>query len=148
MTNLMARLIFLALSLCCCNSFAETQSPSHFGLFVYSNFCVSPMSDDLNGLRITLRRLPDGDMLVYEYTDGSTHALMAEKLNLDDRARTLRFEVHDPDGSSAHLSGKISSDGRVLTLRGMLFQDASTVITLTKTSDLAAPVPKCKGMPE
>jgi hypothetical protein len=148
MANLMARLTFLAVSLCCCDSFAGTPSPPRFGLFVYSNFCISPMSDDLHGARITLRRLSDGDMLVYEYTDGSTHALIAEKLTLDDRAGTVQFEVRALDGAGARLSGKFSGDGRVLKLRGMLYEDEGAVITLTKTRDLGGRVAQCKETPK
>lgn len=121
---------------------AGARSVPPVGTFIYSNFCVSPMSDDLHGTRITLRRLADGDMLVYEYTDGSTHALLAEKLALDD-AGALRFEIHDRAGNAA-VTGTFSADGSALRVRGLLFDDPDHVTALQRVTDLAAPVAKCQ----
>jgi hypothetical protein len=139
----MARVLFLAGLLGCGNGIAEAKSVPRFGIFVYSNFCISPMSSDLYGARVTLRRLADGDMLIYEYTDGSTHALVAEKFMLDEKSRTLRFELHDPAGSNASVSGKFSNDGSALLLRGMLFEGADRITALKRVMDFASPAGEC-----
>lgn len=132
----------LAVLFSACSGLAAAKNPAHLGTFMYSNFCVSPMSGDLYGTRITLRRLADGDMLVYEYTDGSTHALMAEKLALDD-AGAVRFEIHDRAGNAA-VTGKFSADGSALRARGLLLDDPDHVTALQRVTDLAAPVAKCQ----
>ncbi|MDB5756399.1 MAG: hypothetical protein JWR56_2827, partial [Massilia sp.] len=62
------RFISVVMALCFCNGLAAAKSLPRYGVFVYSNFCVSPMSGDLGGDRITLLRFADGDTLVYEYT--------------------------------------------------------------------------------
>ncbi|MDB5935141.1 MAG: hypothetical protein JWQ01_2485 [Massilia sp.] len=128
------------------SSLADAKGLPRFGVSVYSNFCISPMSDDLYGARITLRRMPNGDnMLVYEYNDGSDHALFARALALDEKSGTLRFELHDPAGLDASVAGQFSRDGSSLMLRGMLFEEPTRVIALKRVTDFASPVGKCLG---
>jgi hypothetical protein len=136
--------VVFAASLGSCSSHAAMPSLPRYGIFVYSDFCVSPMSGDLGSSRISLHRFWDGDSLVYEYTDGSTHALLAEELTVDVAARTLQFKVRHPNGGTAQLSGQFSKDGQVLILRGILFNDPEKSYKLKRISNFATPVPACK----
>lgn len=130
-------------ALCFCTNFATAKNLPRYGMFVYSNFCISAGSGDLNGNRITLRRLSDGDSLIYEYTDGSTHVVVADKLVLNAKSGTLRFEAHAEGDLNAIVSGRISGDGDTLTVRGLLFNEETT-FELRRTVNFAAPVKICK----
>jgi len=112
--------------------------------FIYSDFCVSKQSDDLYGTRITLRRLADGDLLIYEYNDGSTRALVAEGLAVDPKSGTLSFSVRDPDGGLTQMTGQFSHGGRALTLKTPLFGDPKRVYTLARVDDPGAAARACK----
>jgi hypothetical protein len=136
--------LVLMVSLACADSFAATLRLPRYGVFVYSNFCRSAMSGDLYGVRVTLHRFWDDDMLVYEYTDGSTHALVAQDLTLDSGSRSVSFKLRDADVGAAQLSGQLSADGRTLMLRGVPFEDPKAVFKLVRNMDFAARVPDCK----
>lgn len=125
-------------------SLAATGMP-RYGVFVFSNFCVSPMSDDLGGNRITLRRLADGDTLVYEYTDGSTHAMMAKSFTLDATSGALQFTVDAEAGPASTVSGNIAHDGQSVTLHGFPFQ-GDTRQTLLRVTNFAARTSACKPL--
>jgi hypothetical protein len=142
----MFRFISVVLALCACNGVATAKGLPRYGVFVYSSFCISPMSGDLGGDRMTLIRLADGDTLVYEYTDGSTHALIARELALDGNSETLRFEVNVQGAAKSAVSGNFSADGRSLTLQGLPFQGENKN-TLLLVTDFAAPVAECKPLP-
>lgn len=113
-----------------------------FGVFVYSSFCVSPMSGDLGGNRITLSRFADGDSLVFEYTDGSTHALIASALTFGAKSRSLRFDVDVEGEPRSTISGSFSPDGKELSLRGLPF-GSGTPSTLAQVKNFAAPLKPC-----
>lgn len=129
-----------------CGAPAAAKGLPRYGVFVYSNFCVSHQSGDLYGDRITLRKFADGDSLIYEYTDGSTHALVANAVTLDPGAGTLRFEVSGPGVEKAIVSAQFSRDGRHLTEQGMPFR-GDTTLTLTRMADFGAAIPECKLLP-
>jgi len=133
----------MALWLCFFSGFAVAKNMPRHGIFVYSNFCISKMSGDLYGNRITLRRQFDGDSLIYEYTDGSTHIVVADNLVLDEKSDTLSFEVHVQGGSNTIVSGKFIDDGRSLNVRGMLFDEGAT-FSLKRVVNFGAPLPDCK----
>jgi hypothetical protein len=140
------RFISVVMALCFCNGLATAKSLPRYGVFVFSNFCVSPMSGDLGGDRITLLRFADGDKLVYEYTDGSTHAVIANGLTLDARSETLRFEIDVQGESKSTVSGKFSRDARNLTLRGLPFRGEKKY-TLVRETDFAPHLKECKPLP-
>lgn len=140
------RFISVALALGVCSGVAAAKGLPRYGVFVYSSFCVSPMSGDLGGDRVTLRRSADGDLLVYEYTDGSTHAIIASGPALEVKSETLRFEVNVQGAAKATVSGDFSPDGRQLTVHGLPFQGDSKN-TLLRVTDFAAPLAKCKPLP-
>jgi len=134
-------LIFFAIL--CYGNFSSAKDMPRYGIFVYSNFCSSAMSGDLYGNRITLRRLIDGDTLIYEYTDGSTHVVVADHLALDPKSGKLSFEIHADGDLNTIVSGKLSSDGDSLTVKGMLFDEEAT-FTLKLISDFSLPIQRCK----
>jgi len=143
--SLISKLVVVtAASFSLCHSYAATPSLPRYGIFVYSDFCTSPMSRDMYGSRISLRRFRDDDSLIYEYTDGSTHPLVAEALTLDGAAGTLHFKVRPSGSETAQLSGTISKDGQTLVLRGVLFEEPKRVYTLKRITNFSAPIPTCK----
>lgn len=146
-TNFVTRFRFISAvwALCACHGVSAAQGLPRYGAFVYSNFCVSPMSGDLGGDRMTLIRLADGDTLVYEYTDGSTHALVATELKLDATSATLRFDVKVQGAATSTVSGNFSADGRRLTVHGLPFRGENNY-TLLRVTDFAAPVAQCKPL--
>jgi hypothetical protein len=137
------RFIGVVVALCLCDGAAAAAKPPRYGVFVYSSFCISPMSGDLGGNRITLHRFPDGDTLVYEYTDGRTHALLASELTLDAPFEALRFAVNVQDGSKWKVAGKVSPDGQSLTVHGLPFQGGN-YDTLVRVTDFAAHPEACR----
>lgn len=132
-----------AVALFLCNGAIAAAPASHFGVFVYANFCVSAMSGDLYGNRMTLLRSPDATTLLFEYTDGSTHGLVATDLKLDTPHDTISFAVQVEGAPRSALSGAFSPDGQSVTLHGLPFGgDEATV--LTRVTNFAAPAKNCK----
>ncbi len=101
------------------------------------------MSGDLYGSRITLRRLRDDETLLYEYTDGATHLVMAEKLQFDPGTGKISFEVHAGGSLDTTVVGVFSDHGKQLTVQGLLFNEAAKQ-TLRRVSNLSAPLPGCR----
>jgi hypothetical protein len=126
------------------DDYAASHDVPGLGTVIYSDFCVSRQSDDLYGTRITLRRLADGDLLIYEYNDGSMHALVAEGLVVDPKSGSVQFSVQNPDGGMTQISGQFASGGRALTLKTPLFGDPKRVYTLARVDRLGAAAPVCK----
>jgi len=109
---------------------------------VYSNFCISQESGDLYGNRITLRRLTDGDSLIYEYDDGSTKSVVAENLVVNQNSRKITFDIYAEGNLAATISGQLSKDGKKLAVHGLLFDEESTV-NLKLVKDLSAAIHQC-----
>lgn len=129
-------------ALCLCSASAFAADLPRYGVFVYSSFCVSALSDDVGGNRVTWRRAADGDLLVYEYTDGSTHALIARALTIDPKSHAVRFDVSVEGEPTSTIAGYFSADGQKLILRGFPFQGGSPE-TLVRVTNLAAPIKTC-----
>jgi len=132
----------IALLLSICSGLAVSKDIPHYGIFVYSNFCISQESGDLYGNRITLRRLTDGDSLIYEYDDGSTKSVVAENLVVNQNSRKITFDIHAEGNLVATISGQLSKDGQKLAVHGLLFDEASTV-NLKLVKDLSAAIHQC-----
>lgn len=137
-----SRLCGTIMALGLCHGAGAASNLPRYGVLVYSSFCFSPMSGDLGGDRITLHRFPDGDTLVYEYTDGSTHALIAHDLMLDTTARTLQFAVDPRHEAPSTISGAISRDGNWITVQGLPFR-GHLAQTLVRVKNVAAPIRRC-----
>ena len=137
------RLAVAVVTVCVSHCAIAAPAAPLYGVFVYSNFCVSPQSGDMYGNRITLLRSPDGTMLLFEYTDGSAHGVVATDLKLDTPHDTISFAVQ-PDGAPAStVSGKFSPDAQSVTLRGIPFA-RPTPQTLPRITDFATPAKNCK----
>jgi hypothetical protein len=125
------------------NNIANSKDMPRYGVLVYSNLCTSEMSGDLEGNRITLRRLVDGDTLIYEYDDGSTHLVIADELKLDSKSGEISFKIHADGNLNTVVSGRFSKDGESLKVKGMLFEESTTFI-LKRVSDFSLPLQHCK----
>lgn len=82
------------------------------GTFVFADLCTAPESGERAGRRITLRRSPTGDVLVYETASQSAQA---ESLTLDDDTKALSFLVGGERGSVA-FHGTMAMDALVGTV--------------------------------
>ncbi|MBR7777279.1 hypothetical protein [Undibacterium rugosum] len=135
------RLIYLSLSLLFCD-LAAANGISEYGVYVYSNFCISKMSGDLTGNRITLIRTADGDKVIYEYDDGQTNTLVAKKTGIDNSSRKMEFLLNDSGGVTTVINGEFSKDGKSLMLHHALYGNSAT--TLNLISDFSIPITYCK----
>ena len=82
------------------------------GTFVFADLCTAPESGERAGRRITLRRSPTGDVLVYETASQSAQA---ESLTVDDDTKTLSFLVGGERGNVA-FRGTLATDALVGTV--------------------------------
>ncbi|MFL6660246.1 MAG: hypothetical protein ACJ8GW_19325 [Massilia sp.] len=127
------------------DSFAAAKPLPEFWTAIYANACVSPQSGDLYATRITIHRMHDSDLLVYEFTDGSTHAQVASELTFDEAKRTISFTIGDENNQSKSLSATLSPDRRMLTVHGALFVEPGINYVLKKVTNVLAPFPPCSG---
>lgn len=121
---------------------AEKEIPHQYGVFVYSNFCRSEMSGDLYGNRITILKVIDGDTVVFEYTDGSTHAVIANNLSFEEMTGKISFEVRVDKDLHSIIVGNFSADRENLRITGAPF-DEDLNFDLKKIHDFKAPYPFC-----
>ncbi|GJE18691.1 hypothetical protein [Methylobacterium marchantiae] len=82
------------------------------GTFVYADLCTEAGSGERAGRRITLKRSPSGDVLVYETASRSSQA---ENLTLDDETKALSFLVGGEEGSFA-FHGTLATDALIGTV--------------------------------
>ncbi|WP_336490545.1 hypothetical protein [Methylobacterium nigriterrae] len=87
------------------------------GTYVYADLCTLPASGELAGRRVTLRRSPNGDGLVYEMVRGA--ALVPAQgagLALDDATKALAFTA-ETEGGPVTFRGTAAADALTGTLR-------------------------------
>lgn len=84
------------------------------GTFVYADLCTSADSGERAGRRITLKRSPTGDMLLYEAASLPS-AARAETVSLDDATKSLAFMVGTQSGALA-FHGTLATDALVGTI--------------------------------
>ncbi|GEP05170.1 hypothetical protein [Methylobacterium oxalidis] len=79
---------------------SEAQPGWVSGTYVYADLCTLPASGDLSGHRITLRRSPNGNGLVYEVGRQGSGPVAATgpALVVDDAARTVAFTAETEAG--------------------------------------------------
>lgn len=96
------------------------------GTYVYADLCTRSASGNLSGRRITLRRSPNGNGLVYEVGEGAgLVAATGPALVVDDAARTVAFTAETEAGPISFegtlapdlLSGTLSDASGVHPLR-------------------------------
>ena len=92
------------------------------GTYVYADLCTLPASGGLGGHRVTLRRSPKGDGLVYESGGGRDRVLApapGTDLALDDDTKALAFRAETEDGPVS-FRGTLSTEA----LTGILHDEA------------------------
>jgi len=86
------------------------------GTYVYADLCTQPQTGGLAGRRITLRRSPNGDDLVFETASGTAAtALRAGEVGIDDATKQVAFSV-DTDSGPVRFRGTAAVDGLAGTL--------------------------------
>lgn len=101
------------------------------GTFVYADLCTDPNAGRLEGRRVTVKRSPNGDGVLYEAASGAnTTPVPAEVLSIDDGTQQIAFSVESASGpmrfqgvaAADVLSGTLSdgSSERPLRLRRVL----------------------------
>ncbi|GJE55739.1 MULTISPECIES: hypothetical protein [Methylobacterium] len=101
------------------------------GTFVYADLCTDPSAHRLEGRRVTVRRSPNGNGVLYEAAAGTAVTpVPAEVLSIDDGTREIAFTVESEAGpvrfqgiAAADVLAGTLSDGsgdRPLRLRRVL----------------------------
>lgn len=119
---------------------APAPLPRH-GLVVFSSQCVSEQSDDLYGMRLTLRRIGNVDDAIVERADFATEVVWP--VAIDSARGQLSFTAHAGPSSSAPVRGVLSHDGRTLTLTGLPDAPADYREVLTRVTDFSRRTPRC-----
>lgn len=87
------------------------------GTFVYADLCTRPDSGEASGRRITVRRSPNGDGVLYEAAPRGLEApARAAEIVLDDATGALAFTAETDDGR-VEFQGTARGDVLVGTLR-------------------------------
>ncbi|GEP11324.1 hypothetical protein [Methylobacterium gnaphalii] len=80
------------------------------GTFVYANLCTNPSAGRLEGRRVTLKRSPNGNGVLYEAASGAkTAQIPADRLSIDDTTQQISFTVESADGL-LHFQGIAAAD--------------------------------------
>ncbi|MCE4225845.1 hypothetical protein HCU64_19005 [Methylobacterium sp. C25] len=80
------------------------------GTFVYANLCTDPDAGRLEGRRVTLRRSPNGNGVLFETAAGDkTAPIAADALSIDDTTQQISFTVESADGP-LHFQGTAAAD--------------------------------------
>ena len=99
---------------------AQAAQPiSRFGIFVYSQLCYSAQSGDVDGFRIVLLRLPEGDSVFFEEADGAIMEPLIGNAMIDPKTSEISFEIRVPNIPSddpIRFRGTIDSDNLTGTL--------------------------------
>lgn len=101
------------------------------GTFVYADLCTNPDAGRLEGRRVTVKRSPNGDGVLYEAAAGSAVTpVPAEVVSIDDGSQQIAFTIESEAGpmrfqgtaAADALAGTLSdgSGDRPLRLRRVL----------------------------
>ena len=71
-----------------------------YGLIVFSSLCTDFMTNDLNGDRLVLVRLPNSDVGYMEWGDGGFSSVPLQNLKIDDKAGRISFRYSGYDDAS------------------------------------------------
>ena len=111
---------------------------ARYGVFVYRNFCHEAESGDTGGIGLTVIRSVEGDVALYEYSEGAiAWPLLAEPLKIDGGGHLkARFGSVDVDAD-------LSAEAAMVTVHG----DASVRprTRLPRVAALGAKFPACKA---
>lgn len=110
-------ILALALALLLAPPEARARPAWTSGTFVYADLCTQPRTGELAGHRITLRRSPNGNGIVYEAAPrGLGAAARTSDVSFDDTARTVVFSAQTENGRIA-FQGVVTQDALTGTLR-------------------------------
>lgn len=80
------------------------------GTFVYADLCTEPNGGGLEGRRVTVRRSPNGNGVLYEAASGALAApVPAEAISIDDGTQQIAFSV-ESDAGPMRFQGIAASD--------------------------------------
>lgn len=92
---------------------AEARTAWTSGTYVYADLCTQRGTGEIAGRRITLRRSPNGDGIVYEVApSGLSAPAEVVGVSFDDSARAVSFSAR--------------TEGGTVAFRGVATQDALT----------------------
>ena len=83
-----------------------------YGLLVFSGLCSDRMTNDLNGDRLVLVRLPLHDMGYLEWSDGSLSSAPLQDLKIDDKSGKISFRYlrdYDDDSRKSNALKSVAS---------------------------------------
>lgn len=121
---------------------AEKASSILYGVHVYSNLCLSKMSDDLYGNRITILKMADGTTVIFEYNDGgSNQAIVATNVDQGGKSRDMTFEVK-VDNDPSKVVGRFARNHETLSVKGLPFA-GEAAYELKRLHKFAPPIPYC-----
>jgi hypothetical protein len=117
---------------------ASGRDLARYGVFVYSDLCVSAQSGDVAGNRISLLRYPYVDHVIYEYTEGALMApLLADKMTIDPKTGALTFDVSNGD-RTVTFHGTMADDALVGTI-----SDRPEPVRLPRVRDFSRKPAEC-----
>ena len=135
----------LLTSACLATGAADAKPAQRYGVFVYSDECISEMSSDAYGLKVTLWRNKGWDRMLYELNDGLPGGQMIQPLTIDPKTGNFSFELKQDDAPSPLPQvGKLSADGSRLVLTGPIFGEREVTHVLKRITDFSRPIPFCK----
>lgn len=137
----MTRVVFTFAALAVAAAQAVSAPWPRHGLIVFSSQCVSEQSDDLYGMRITLRRFGDVDDVIVERADFATEVVWP--VAIDGMRGGLSFTLHSGPSSSALVRGVLSRGGKTLTLTDLPDAPAHYREVLTRVTDFSRSTPRC-----
>jgi hypothetical protein len=121
------------------SSAASGRDMPRYGVFVYSDLCVEPESGDVAGNRVALLRYPEGNQLIFEYTEGPLMApLFADKITIDSAAGALTFDVRE-DSQTVTFRGTVTDDALVGTI-----SDRPKPVRLSRVRDSGRKQAECR----
>jgi hypothetical protein len=134
--QLSAGLMLLAAVL---SSAASGRDMPRYGVFVYSDLCIEPESGDIAGDRVGLLRYPEGNQLIFEYTEGPLMApLFVDKMTIDSATGALTFDVRE-DGQTVTFRGTVTDDALVGTI-----SDRPKPVRLPRVRDFGRKQAECR----
>jgi hypothetical protein len=121
------------------SSAAPGRDMPRYGVFVYSDLCIEPESGDVAGNRVALLRYPEGNQLVFEYTEGPLMApLFAHVLTMDSATGALTFDVRE-DSQTVTFRGTVTDDALVGTI-----SDRPKPVRLPRVRDFGRKQVECR----
>jgi hypothetical protein len=121
------------------SSAALGRDMPRYGVFVYSDLCLEPESGDIAGNRVALLRYPQGDQIIFEYTEGPLMApLLADKMTIDSATGALTFDVREDD-QTVTFRGTVTDDALVGTI-----SDRPKPIRLPRVRDFGRKQAECR----